>query len=322
MQQGVKMMGVALALALGVSTARAANYEFTAGDVGGVWYTTAAGLSQMVQAAHSDVVLKTVPGGGVTNPAKLQAGASQFGLVQSIFATAAVKGATPFDGKPNPKIRLVLQGLAKNYVHFVQTKGDTRSLADALKQPKLRIALPRAGSTDEYTFRFIMKHYGTSYDAIRANGGKVVNADYNDIVSAFKDDQVDGFFVLLGIPGAAIIDAAQGRAAAVSSLPAELVDHLASTYGYTKAAIPATTYPDLQTRDAATVVTSTSLYTSSDVAEDVVFKVAAAICKDAAKLPDVHKSMMGFACNAEAMGDGSVALHPGAKAYFAKAGIR
>src|SRR3546814_18377562 len=69
----------------------------------------------------------------------------------------------------------------------------TRSLADALKQPKLRIALPRAGSTDEYTFRFIMKHYGTSYEAIRANGGKVVNADYNDIVSAFKDDQVDGF---------------------------------------------------------------------------------------------------------------------------------
>src|SRR3546814_18302638 len=87
------------------------------------------------------------------------------------------------------------------------------------------LALPRAGSTDEYTFRFIMKHYGTSYEAIRANGGKVVNADYNDIVSAFKDDQVDGFFVLLGIPGAAIIAAAQGRAAGLGSLPAELTDH-------------------------------------------------------------------------------------------------
>ncbi|MCW0234280.1 MAG: TAXI family TRAP transporter solute-binding subunit [Ferrovibrio sp.] len=322
MLHGVKVMGAIAALTLCFSTAKAANYEFTAGDVGGVWYTTAAGLSQLVQAAHPDVVLKTVPGGGVTNPAKLQAGASQFGLVQSIFATAAVKGATPFDGKPNPKIRLVLQGLAKNYVHYVQTKGETRSIADALKQPKLRIALPRAGSTDEYTFRFIMKHYGTSYDAIRANGGKVVNADYNDIVSAFKDDQVDAFFVLLGIPGAAIIDASQGRAAALGALPAELVEHLSSTYGYTKAAVPAATYPGLQARDAATVVTSTSLYTSSDVPNEVVYKVAAAICKDASKLPDVHKSMMGFACNAEAMGDGSVPLHPGAKDYFAKAGVR
>lgn len=322
MKHPVRIMGAVAALTLCFSTANAANYEFTAGDVGGVWYTTAAGLSQIVQAAHPDVVLKTVPGGGVTNPAKLQAGVSQFGLVQSIFATAAAKGATPFDGKPNPKIRLVLQGLAKNYVHYVQAKGDARNIAEALKQPKLRIALPRAGSTDEYTFRFIMKHYGTSYDAIRANGGKVVNADYNDIVSAFKDDQVDAFFVLLGIPGAAVIDASQGRAAALGSLPAELVDHLAGTYGYTKALVPASTYPDIQTRDAATVVTSTSLYASSDVPDEVVAKVTAAICTDAGKLPDVHKSMSGFTCNAEAMGDGSVPLHPGAKAYFAKAGVR
>src|SRR3546814_9931762 len=91
MWYGVKFAGVVAALTLCFSGTKAANYEFTAGDVGGVLYTTAAGLSQIVQAAHPDVVLKTVPGGGVTNPAKLQAGTSQFGLVQSIFATAAVK---------------------------------------------------------------------------------------------------------------------------------------------------------------------------------------------------------------------------------------
>src|SRR3546814_10879591 len=108
---------------------------------------------------------------------------------------------------------------------------------------------------------------------------------------------------LLGIPGAAIIDAAQGRAAGLGSLPGELTDHLSSTYGYTKAAIPASTYPDIQTSAATTVVTSTSLYASSDVPNDVVSKVTEAICKNAARLPDVHKSMMGFMCNAEAMGD-------------------
>src|SRR3546814_16249667 len=84
MWHGVKFAGVGAALTLCFSGTKAANYEFTAGDVGGVWYTTAAGLSQIVQADNPDVVLKTVPGGGVTNPDKMQAGTSQFGLVQSI----------------------------------------------------------------------------------------------------------------------------------------------------------------------------------------------------------------------------------------------
>src|SRR3546814_11262640 len=134
MWHGVNFAGVVAALTLCFSGTKAANYEFTAGDVGGVWYTTAAGLSQIVQAAHPDVVLQTVPGGGVTNPAKLQAGTSQFGLVQSIFATAAVNGTTPFDGKPNPKIRMVLHGRSKNSVHIVHAQGDPHSLAEEIRK--------------------------------------------------------------------------------------------------------------------------------------------------------------------------------------------
>ncbi|MCC7276525.1 MAG: TAXI family TRAP transporter solute-binding subunit [Alphaproteobacteria bacterium] len=315
-------LALAIAAAMVAGTAAAETLEFTAGDVGGVWYTTAAGVAQLVQEKQRDLLVKAVPGGGVANPAKLQNGVSQLGLVQSIFATAAVRGTTPFDGKPHGNLRLVAQGLAKNYIHHLRPRGDGKTLADLIKGRGASIALPRSGSTDEYTFRFAMRHYGATYDTIRQAGGKIVQADYGDIANAFKDGQVDAAFVLLGIPGAAVIDAAQGRAAELAPLPAPLIDHLVATYGYTRGAVPAGTYPSLQAGDVATVLTSTSLYSSAAVGEETVYRIVRTICENAARLPDIHKSMAGFACvRGEATGDGSVPLHAGALRYFKEIGI-
>lgn len=311
-----------VASVLGVSSATGQTLEFAAGDVGGVWYTTAAGIAQLVQENHPGIALKAVPGGGVSNPAKLQNGVSQLGLVQSIFAKSAVNGTTPFDGKPHPNLRLVVQGLAKNYIHYVRPKGDPKNLAEMLKGKGAKIALPRSGSTDEYSFRFAIQYYGTSYQALRDSGGKIVQADYSDIANAYKDNQVDAFFVLLGAPGAAIIDAAQGRASEIAPLPADLIDHLASRYGYTKGSLPNGTYPGLQNSDVPTAITSTSLYASAAVAEDTIHTIVKTLCENAGRLSDVHKSMTGFDCRTGgAAGDGSVPLHPGAARYYKEAGI-
>lgn len=321
------MKGVISALAalvgLGIGTSAVGQtLEFTAGDVGGVWYTTAAGLAQLVKDQDPGLELKVVPGGGVSNPAKLQNGVSQIGLVQSIFATAAVKGTEPFNGKPHAELKLIAQGLAKNYIHYVRPKGSTKGLAETLKSKGAAIALPRSGSTDEYSFRFAMKYFGTSYDALRSANGKIVQADYGDIANAFKDNHVDSFFVLLGIPGAMIIDAGLGRAAELSPLPQDLIDHLSKQYGYTKGSIPAGTYPGLQTQAVPTVITSTSLYASAKAPDNAIFKIAKAICEHSRRLPDIHKSMTGFDCRAEGvLGDGSVPLHPGAARYYKAAGI-
>lgn len=299
--------------------ANAETLEFTAGGVGGGWYNMASGLSALVQEKQPDLTLKTVPGGGVSNPSKIDRGLSQLGFIQSIFGVAARKGSGPFEGKPHKNIRMVLHGLADNYLHMVRAKGDAASLKDVLTSGDRSIGIAKAGSTDEYSFRFVMNHYGTDYDKLRSSG-KVVNAGYLDLASAFKDGQIDYIFVLLGLPGSMVVDAAQGRDLELVPFSNELRDRLSAKWGYSKKAIPAGTYEANASTDVPVLVTSTSLYASADVSEKTIYNVVKAICENTDRLGPIAASMESFSC-ANAAGDGAVPLHPGAEKYLKENGF-
>lgn len=298
------------------TAAHAQTLEFTAGGVGGVWYTTAAGISALVQEKEPKITMKTVTGGGISNPSKVNKGDSQFGLVQSIFAVAAVKGSGPFDGKPHGKLRLVADGLAINYLHMITAAGDNSSFEDILSGGR-NIGVAKSGSTDEYSFRYVMEYYGTSYSKLKANG-KVFNAGYTDLSSAFKDRQIDNVWVLFGLPSSMLLDASQGRAAALLPFPEDLRAHMNKTYGYGLKSIPAGTYPFLN-EDVPVLNTATSMYGSADVPEDIVYRVVKVLCENSDRLPEIHKSLSDFNCR-NAIGDGSVPLHAGAEKFFKEMG--
>ena len=42
---------------------------WTAGGLGGGWYTIAGGLADLIHSVHNDIVIKVIPGGGTVNPA-------------------------------------------------------------------------------------------------------------------------------------------------------------------------------------------------------------------------------------------------------------
>jgi len=312
-----KPLFLSVAVLAAATTAHAGTYEFTAGDVGGTWYTTAAGISALVHEKAPDITMKTVPGGGVSNPSKVDKGDSQFGLVQSIFAVAAVKGADPFTGKPHQKLRLVADDLAINYLHMVKAADDTTTFANIL-DGKRKIGIPKSGSTDEYSFRYVMDYYKTTYAKLKADG-KIFNAGYTDLASSFKDHQIDYVWVLFGLPSSMVLDASEGRAVGLVSFPDDLRQHLSKTYGYGQKVIPAGTYQFLK-QDVSVLTTATSLYSSTDVPDDVVYQVVKVLCENTGRLPEIHKSLSDFSCK-DAAGTGAVALHPGAAKYYRERGF-
>ena len=313
----VRPLILAVALATTPVFANAGTYEFTAGGVGGVWYTTAAGISALVQEKAPDITIKTVTGGGISNPSKVDKGDSHFGLVQSIFAVAAVKGSGPFDGKPHQKLRLVADGLAINYLHMIKADDDDATFEDILGGGR-DIGVAKSGSTDEYSFRYVMDFYGTSYSQLKSSG-KVFNAGYTDLASAFKDRQIDYIWVLFGLPSSMVLDASQARDTALVPFPAELRAHMSKTYGYGQKTIPAGTYTFLKD-DVPVLNTATSMYGSADVSEDAVYQVVKVICENTSRLPEIHKSLGGFSCKTAA-GDGTVPLHAGAEKYYREKGF-
>ena len=159
----------ALMLATAVGAAQAKTIEWAAGQLGGGWYTMASGMAKILQDNVKGLEVKVVPGGGTANPSKIQLGQSQLAMGLDIFAKMARDGKGIYKGKPHDKVMMIGQSFSDNYMHFIRAKGAKLGFKDVFKAHDVNLAVTKVGSSDEMTFRFVMQHYGTSYEKLRGN---------------------------------------------------------------------------------------------------------------------------------------------------------
>ncbi|MCC7273243.1 MAG: TAXI family TRAP transporter solute-binding subunit [Alphaproteobacteria bacterium] len=311
--------GLGAAMTLG-APASAQTIEFVAGQLGGGWYTMSTGMAKIFQDKNPGLTVKVVPGGGTANPSKIQQGQSQLGMGLDIFSKMAREGTGIYQGKKHDKLVMIGQSFSDNYVHFLKAQGAPYGFDDVFKQKNVKIGVTKAGSSDEMTYRFVMEEYGQSYDKLRGNGWKIVQGDYNELASAYKDGQVDYVFLVLGIPGAAVIDMGTGRKGELMTWPKSLAETLVKKYGYSPATFPKATYPAFQTADVSAILMATTLMASSDLSDDVAYKVTKTLCENEAELPKIHASMDVFSCKT-AIKITPVPVHPGALKYYKEKGF-
>jgi hypothetical protein len=299
---------------------QAQTIEWVAGQLGGGWYTMVSGMAKLLEEKNAGMQVKVVPGGGTANPSKIEQGQSQLGMGLDIFAKMARDGTGIYQGKPHKKLLMIGQSFSDNYLHMIRAKGHNLGFADVFKSKDLRIGVTKAGSSDEMSFRFVMEHYGTSYDKLRGAGYRIFQGDYNELANAFKNNQVDYLFIVLGIPGAAVIDMQQGRDATLVAFPEEVRKSLSGKFGYSVGEFPATTYPKYQNAAVPTIIMATTLMVSADLPDDVVYKITKTLCENSAQLPKIHASMDVFNCKTAGKVT-PVPLHPGATKYYQEKGF-
>ena len=299
--------------------ASAQTIEWTAGQLGGGWYTIVSGVSKMVEEKTPGLTVKVVPGGGAANPTKVQNGQSQLGMSIDIFAKMARDGTGTYTGKPHPKLMMIGQSLGDTPFHMIRSADAKLGFDEILTSKDVKIGVVKTGATDEIAFRWVMEHYGQTYDTLRAKGYKFVQGDYSELASAFKDKQIDYVFFAQGLPGASVIDMSTGREAQLLEFPKKLTDAILAKYGMGTGVIPASTYPKYQNKDITVMSMATTLITSSDVPEDVVYKATKALCESQSDLPKVHASLKDFDCKT-AVKVRPVPVHPGALKYYKERG--
>jgi uncharacterized protein len=299
--------------------ASAQSIEFVAGQLGGGWYTMASGMAKLIEENNPGMTVKVVPGGGTANPSKIQQGQSQLGMGLDIFAKMALEGTNIYEGKPHDKLMTIGQSFSDNYLHFIRAEGAPLGFEEVFKSEDIDIGVTKAGSSDEMTFRFVMDYYDTSYEDLRSKGYKIVQGDYSELASAFKDGQIDYLFIVLGIPGAAVIDMSQGRTGELVAWPEQIRQDFVEQYGYSQGQFPADTYPEYQDGPVETVVMATPLMVSADVPEDTVYQITKTLCENTDKLPTIHASMSVFNCETAAKNQ-PVPVHPGAEKYYKEMG--
>ena len=305
------------------SLAHGQTLTWTAGGVGGGWYTIAGGISTIINEKSGGIVAKVIPGGGTVNPSLVDKGDCELGWGLPFLNVAAWNGEDPYN-KKHTNLRAIAGGMSLNYFHFyVGAETPFKTMDEIFRQKKpIRVAISPTGTSDEWVFRKTIAHFKTDYKELDAAGFKFFRGSYAEQASQFKDRNVDSVFTFLAIPGAAITEASVGRSLRLLNFPPDLLQSLLK-YGIESGKIPPRTYP--QTANASeeitTAVAGSVILVNKNVSDDVTYRIAKAIHENLDQFRTIHGSLVPYQLKDAITGLGLIPLHPGAEKYYREKGI-
>jgi len=308
---------------LTLSLSHAQTLTWTAGGVGGGWYTIAGGISNMIHEKSGGITVKVIPGGGTVNPRLVDKGDCELGWGLPFLNVAAWNGEDPYD-KKHTELRAIAGGMSLNYFHFyVAADSPIKTMDEVFKQKKaVRMAISPTGTSDEWVFRKVLASYKTDYKELEAAGFKFFRGSYAEQASQFKDRNVDSVFTFLALPGAAITEASIGRSLRLINFSAESLQSL-KQYGIESAKIPAGTYPKAANAhdDVLTAVAGSVILVNQNVSNDVTYRIAKAIHESLDQFRKIHGSLVPYQLKDAVTGLGLIPLHPGAEKYYKEKGV-
>lgn len=319
----VAIVAATAALIAQASPSRAAdNFVWAAGSPGGSWYTIVTGLANLVMDKNPDMKIRIIPGGGRDNPALIDKDIAQIGMGIDFLAAAAMKGISPYDHKMTT-LRSIGGTWAPAEFHVIVPADEKRSLDQILADPKIRIGTSPRATSEELTLQHALAFYGNSGEKISAAGGKLINANYSQLISAFQDGQVDVLWGAGSAPTGIALEVQTGRRAAkLVAFPKPLMDHLTEKFGYGKSVIKAKSYEGLQSGNADLPVTSLEavILVSSKMSDDTVYNLTKTLIQSRSKFENIYK-VLGEYDPARAWKDQPVPLHPGAEKAYKELGF-
>ena len=306
------------------ATAQQKTLTWTAGQVGGGWYSQAGGFVELIKSKDPSFNIKVVPGAGIQNMSKLQQGETEIAWGLPPFIAASYNGQDPYKDK-HPDMRLVMNGLG--YVHIqvgvpVEYPANTmKDVFEIAKTKPVTIGTTPPGGSDEWVMRKIFEFYKTTYADVRAKGGKVILVSYSDLTTQYRDRNMDVFFANLAVPGAALQEASLARKMKILPLDDDCIKFLEG-HGLSRGVIPRGSYKDVvnNDKDVPTIAMANAIVANQKVTADVVYQFTKVLLADVAAVRKVHPAFKDFDPK-DAVRLANVPLHPGAEKAYKEAGL-
>ena len=306
------------------ATAQQKNLTWTAGQVGGGWYSQAGGFVELIKSKDPSFNIKVVPGAGIQNMSKLQQGETEIAWGLPPFIAASYNGQDPYKDK-HPDMRLVMNGLG--YVHIqvgVPAEYPANTLKDVFeiaKSKPITIGTTPPGGSDEWVMRKVFEFYKTTYADVRAKGGKVILVSYSDLTTQYRDRNMDVFFANLAVPGAAIQEASLARKMKILPLDDDCIKFLEG-HGLSRGVIPRGSYKDVvnNDKDIPTITMANTIVANQKVPADVIYQFTKVLLADVNGVRKVHPAFKDFEPK-DAVRLANVPLHPGAEKAYKEAGL-
>jgi TRAP transporter TAXI family solute receptor len=284
------------------------------GGVTGVYYPTGGAIAKLVNRKRSEYGIRVTvesTGGSVFNANAIISGEMEFGLVQSDRQYQAVNGLAEWKkmGKQT-KLRAVCSIHPESLTLIAAEDAGIKTLQD-LKGKRVNIGNSGSGQR------------GNALDVLAAaeldaeKDIQIESLKPAESASMLQDGRIDAFFYTVGHPAAAIKEACAGRRRKVRIVPITGMEKLIeSSPFYAKTTIPIALYPKaVNDADISTLGVMTTVMTSTDVPDDVVYALTKELFDNLEEFKTMHPAFAHLTREGMLRGR-SAPLHPGAEKYF------
>ena len=311
------LLSAALALAASATVAVAASQfvSFGTGPVSGLYYPTGQAICDIINANRGTTPLRCsieATPGSVYNVEAIASGEEEFALVQPDVQFFAVKGEGRWQGAPDGKLRAVMSLYPELVTLIARPDSRISSIAD-LRGKRVNIGAPGSGTR-------------ATWDALKA----ALDITETDLAEAAElkpeaaaermcANTLDASLMIVGHPSK-MVDT-QLKTCRLTLVPvtgAGIEALVAAKPYYVQGTIPAADYG--QPADTPTFGGRTTLVTSADVPDEVVYQFTMAIMKNLDKLRQ-QPSLAGLDPQ-DMVGQSLTApLHPGAARAYRELGL-
>jgi TRAP transporter TAXI family solute receptor len=306
-----------LATLAGPGLARAGQQflSFGTGPLSGLYYPTGEAICALVNGSKADRPLRCsveATPGSVYNIETLATGEEEFALVQPDVQFFAVKGEGRWQGKPVSTLRSVMSLYPELVTLIARPDAGIASVAD-LKGKRINIGAP--GSGTRATWDVLKAALGITEDDLAEAAELKPDAAAERLCA----NTLDASLMIVGHPSR-MVDA-ELRACRLTLVPVDgpAIDALvAARPYYVKGVIPAADYG--LPADTPSFGGRTTLVTTSNVPDEVVYEFTRTIMKDLAKLKKLP-ILAGLDPQTMVTQSLTAPLHPGAERAYRELGL-
>jgi TRAP transporter TAXI family solute receptor len=309
---------ISIVISLPVSVLAETQLTVASGIIGGGWYSSMAGIFEIVHANAPDIKARMVPGGGMSNQPVVGTGQADLAWGITPFVAAALKGQAPFPEayanlrciiKPNDVFALQFVALADSKINTIDDIFE--------KQYPLKLAVVPEGISDAYAFGKLLEFYNVDIKTIEKWGGKVMRAGYPDQIELMKDKHVEAIFENTYVPANTVMQIQPFRKLKYISFTEKHIPYF-KEIGFDQFEIPSNSYEN-QPDPILTFASGSVLIVNSKVPDDVVYNITKILVE---KSEQIRKIPTLQAWNPKkGIQNLPAPLHPGAEKYLKEAGL-
>mgnify|MGYP002630250290 CR=1 FL=1 len=306
----------------GQAPARADETKFIrigTGNQTGTWPPLGIQMAKIINANVKGVKATSLLGAGVANIKNIQTGRIEIGFSTTTSEAKSIKGDKPFGTKHDKPMHLFsMYPIVAQFA--VKKDGSIKSYSDLVKGSH-RINANTRGSTTYNVLKSILGTYDITDESIVKAGGVVNYVAYADGVAQMQDGNIEMTGAIGPVPHNVILQLVENPGVRLLALDAARAKHLADTLpGYFATTIKAGSYKGIA-EDVSSIGIGTNVLATSDLSEDVVFKVMTAIFDN---ISDIHGLFAAAKAITQADGpkNNIYPLHPGARKFYKSKGIK